>query len=677
MTKIHMSPGKLLLASCIAASCAQANLAEPVAYPQAPELQQRPEIEQIQREQIWTFETLEQYWEPEFVSQQVEQGKLPQLADRLPEKPLVYQTGAMTDGPGEYGGVLRMVIGARPTGWNWAAGNTQGYGGVNRIIQECLTKTGSMYKVIEEDREPLPNLAKSWEWSEDGTELTMNLIRGAHWSDGEAFDADDLIFLWEDNILDPNVPALASANTFGEGTTFEKVDDYTVRWTFKDSFPVLNLFSMSSQFCPGPSHLLKAEHPKYNPENNYRDYINAFAPNKTPWVTLGAWSTVEYKPDEILVMRRNPYYWKVDENGTQLPYKNEVHIKLSEWTDRLVQTLADNADLANMDEPTALLDGVQRANAEESLVRVILGPRTQGWAMEVNFSETNGVTTEKEKAIRQLNRDLRFRRALTQALDREALGQALIRGPFTTIYPGGLMPESPYFDTESVVYYPYSPDSTRQLLAETGLKDLNNDGYVQWTEGNLAGESIELTIAYTTSSPTQVMLAENVMAMLDEAGIKTVARPLPHNSRDSIRFSGTYDFMVVYTDDSYIIPEGNLSYMAPISSSAPFWHVGATNLTDFELELVDIITEFRRTSDPVQRGELMKKYNHVFTSNIYNIGLSSVTGAAMVSSRLKNVNPALPMKGYAWAEESIIRERLWTPAGLQKQEIFENTLPES
>ena len=667
----------VLLATLMMTGAAQAQLADPVPYPSAQQLNDEQDFEYFLRSQIWDYQTLDSYQEPEFLSKMVAEGLLPPVEERLPEQPLVYQSAAMADGPGEYGGVLRMVVGARPTGWNWLASNNQGYGGINQVVQECLTKTGSMYKVAEEDREPLPNLAKSWEWSEDGKQLTMNLIRGAHWSDGHPFSADDVMFKWEDNVLNDEVPAPASATTFGENAQLEKIDDYTIRWTFEESFPVLNLFTMANQFCPGPSHVLKEHHPSYNSEKTYGEYTNALGPNVMPWVTMGAWTTVEYKADEIMVMRRNPYYWKVDENGTQLPYKNELQVRLSDWSDRTVQTLAGNADLSNMDEPTMLLEGLQKAQSDGSSVRFIFGPRTQGWALGMNFSETNGISTEKEKAIRTLNRDIRFRRALTQAVDREALGQSVVRGPFSSAYAGGLMPESPYFDPAAVVYYPYSQESTKALLAEVGLKDLNGDGYVQWTEGNLAGEMVELNIMYGTGYPVEAILAENIVSMLDEVGLRAILRPLPENTRNSIRYAGEYDYALMATDNAFIIPEVELSQIAAITPSLPTWNVGAKDLQPFEQELVDIVNDFRNAVDPNERAELMRRFNEVFTGNIYTIGMTSVTGVALVNDRMKNVNPSLPMKGYAWSEEGVVRERLWTPKADQIREIFPETIPQS
>ena len=125
------------------------------------------------------------YSEPAWVTKQfVDTGKLPPVAERLPKEPLVYKTANMPDGVGAYGDVMRHVIGGRPEGWNYMAGQTQGWGGIDIGLSECLTRTGPLFMVEQEDLEPLPNLAKSWDWSEDGKELTIHLIEGAKWSDG-------------------------------------------------------------------------------------------------------------------------------------------------------------------------------------------------------------------------------------------------------------------------------------------------------------------------------------------------------------------------------------------------------------------------------------------------------------------------------------------------------------
>ena len=190
---------------------------------------------------------------------------------------------------------MRHVIGGRPEGWNYSGGQSQGYGGIDIGLSECLTRTAPLFQVEASDVEPLPNLAKGWDWSPAGHKLTMHLLEGAKWSDGAPFDADDVMYYWEDNVLDPNVSPLngATQETFGVGTTLKKIDAYTVQWTFKDAFPRQYLYAMAyGTFCPGPAHILKTKHPKYA-GTTYDQYKNAFPPEYMNMPVMGAWVPVE------------------------------------------------------------------------------------------------------------------------------------------------------------------------------------------------------------------------------------------------------------------------------------------------------------------------------------------------------------------------------------------------
>ncbi|MGI9505140.1 MAG: ABC transporter substrate-binding protein, partial [Geminicoccaceae bacterium] len=334
------------------------------------------DVELIGRDDLYDYRALGSYSEASFLEDLVEAGDLPPVAERLPNEPIVFKTEAMPDGIGSHGGVFRHVIGGRPEGWNWMAGQHQGWGGINMAVQECLVRQGPRWQIKAEDQTgPLPNLAKSWEWNTDKTELTMTLMEGVKWSDGDPFDTEDVRFWWEDNIEDENVTSRLAAGTLAPGAKMEVIDAYTFRFSFDEPQADTVLESLAYiQGCPGPSHVLKDKHPKYNSDATYEGYTNALPADMVPPVVLGAWVPVQHKPDELVVLRRNPYYFKVDESGQQLPYFNEIHFRLSTWGDRTTQAVAGTGDFSNMEDPGNYVEALKQSQSDESPVKVQFGP---------------------------------------------------------------------------------------------------------------------------------------------------------------------------------------------------------------------------------------------------------------------------------------------------------------
>ena len=192
----------------VSAVAVQAEMAAPTTPPDAPKFDAQGEPVFVNRADIYEYKALPAYNEPEWVKAFEAAGKLPPLAERLPKEPLVYKTANEPDGTGVYGDVMRHVIGGRPEGWNFWAGQSYGWGGIDIGLVECLTRTGPLFEVNAADLQPMPNLAKSWEWSEDGKTLTVHLIEGAKWSDGEPFTTADTEFYYNDVVNDPDVTPL-------------------------------------------------------------------------------------------------------------------------------------------------------------------------------------------------------------------------------------------------------------------------------------------------------------------------------------------------------------------------------------------------------------------------------------------------------------------------------------
>ncbi|MDL2401343.1 ABC transporter substrate-binding protein [Rhizobium mayense] len=683
----HVRPISILAALTIATSAIamSAYASEPTVPPVPPVFPAEGKIKYVPRDSILEFKALPEYHEPGWVTDKfVKTGKLPPVKDRLPKEPLVFKTGNMPDGIGVYGDTLRHVIGGRPEGWNYGAGQTQGWGGIDIGLSECLTRTAPLFQVEAKDTEPLPNLAKSWEWSPDGHKLTMHLIQGAKWSDGVPFNADDIMFYWEDEVIDPNVSPLgggASPEAFGDGTTLKKIDDYTIEWTFKDAFPKQYLYTMAyPNFCPGPSHILKPQHPKYS-KNTYDQFKNAFPPEYMNIPVMGAWVPVEYRSDDIIVLRRNPYYWKVDEKGNQLPYLNELHYKLSTWADRDVQAVAGSGDLSNLEQPENFVASLKRAAQPDAPARLAFGPRLIGYNLQMNFSANGwGNPDARGQAIRELNRNEDFRKAVTMALDRKAIGDSLVKGPFTAIYPGGLSSGTSFYDRNSTVYYPFDLAGAKAELAKAGLKDTDGDGIVNFPAGVAGGKNVEITLLVSNDYTTDKSLAEGVVAQMEKLGLRVIINALDGPKRDDANYSGRFDWMVRRNSTELASVVQNTEQLAPVGPRTSWNHrapeSGQLDLMPFEKEMVDIVNKFATTQNSDERVALMKQYQKLSTEHLYNIGLTEYPGALIINKRFSNVPPGTPIFMFNWAEDSIIRERLWVAADKQgKYELFPEQLP--
>lgn len=662
----------------VSAGAVQAEMAAPTAPPEAPKFEAQTEPVYVNRADIFEYKALPAYSEPAWVTAFVEAGKLPPVAERLPKEPLVYKTANMPDGPGVYGDVMRHVIGGRPEGWNFWAGQSYGWGGIDIGLVECLTRTGPLFTVNSEDLQPLPNLAKSWEWSEDGKTLTVKLIEGAKWSDGDPFDTEDIEFYWNDVIMDENVtPLMGASPATYSNATYATVDPYTFTLTFADPFPEQVLYAMAyGNFCPGPSHVLKPKHPKHGGES-YEAFLNAFPSDYMNFPVMGAWVVVEHRPDDIVVKRRNPYYWKVDETGQQLPYLDEMHFRLSTWGDRDVQAVAGTGDFSNLEQPENYVESLKKAADPASPARLAFGPRSIGYQLFFNQSANGwGEPDARGQAVRELNRNLDFRKAVTYALDRQRLGDSLVKGPFTAPYAGGLLTSTSFYDPASTVFYPFDMASAKAALEAAGLTDTDGNGVV-----NLAsGEDLTVTLLVNSDYATDGNLAEGVVAMMADLGIKVTLNSLTGKDFDNARDAGAWDWLVLRNNQEYVSAVQGTANLAPIGPMTAVWHrangAGEMDLQPYEQELVDAIKAFIGTRDPAARIEAMKTWQKVFTENVTAAGLTAYPGALIINKRFANIPAGAPIFMYNWAEDNIIRERVYVPADQQiGAELHPQTLP--
>ncbi|AEF80222.1 periplasmic alpha-galactoside-binding protein [Leadbettera azotonutricia ZAS-9] len=652
----------------------------PIPYPVNPSpLDSSAKIKRYALDQVIEYRSLPKYSEPDYVTAQVNQGKLPPVNQRLPETPQVIKTSFMADGPGPYGGVFANVFAVPIEGWNFGAGAVNGWFGIEAIVSQCLLSSGPAY-LRSDANEPFPALATGWTWSSDGLTLTMDLIKGAKWSDGQPFTADDVMYTWEDNINDPNVAGRSSPGTWavgGKPTKLEKVNDYQIKWTFAEPFPVYLLWAMADdRFYVAPAHYYKPHHPKYNSNATYSSFRSAGKPTALPVPVLGPWVPTEYRTDELLVFKRNPYYWKVDSDGRQLPYIDEVHFTYATNSlARTMNTMAGTCDLSNVGES---YDDVARSAADPNApFRVDWQGDSHAYGMEFNYDTKFGVSTDQDKANRALFRDIRFRQALTMALDRDGIAASLAAGPFYRAWGGGLLPASPLYTRESVVYLPYNVETAKAILASLGLKT-NSEGYLGYPEGPLAGKTIEIQLLAQQDLGNEIDIAQAAIPMFQAIGIKLTMKVLTGTAISETELNGKWDMKSYRYDSPQLVPNAFPAQLSPTDDNMMYNHYKIKTSGDampFETELNRITTAFATETDAAKQRQLMAEYNKVWTENATNIGVVTVSYGQLLNKYMKNVQPGLPVNLYSWGHQSMFMEQLYFEPDHQRRLILGTNLP--
>lgn len=653
----------------------------PSEYPEPQLIMGSREVQKLPLDQILTYKALDSYTEPDWVSDLVADGVLPPVEERLPLEPRVILESGMSDGLGVYGGVWRDFSACPTEGYNRGAGQSAGWFGIEAAAFASLLKSGPIYR-RSDALEPLPYLAKSWEWSEDGFELTMNLIEGAKWSDGHPFTTEDVLFTWEDMIVDTNVqsPKGASAWVFDdEMTQLEVMDDYTFKFIFPVAFPVQAFFQMDEgDFHISPAHILKPLHPKYNSEMDYVDFEAAMPPDETP-VVLGEFVPVEYITDELMILRRNPYYWGVDEAGNQLPYLDEVVFeKGPSGVGRTLSTLAGSADHSNLENPSTFIETLKRAEEDDAHFYVEWGPETLGFSIKLNLSTSLGVKDERDTAVRELFRDVRFRKAVSFALDREGISQSILRGPFLRGWAGGLFPGSSYFDRNTVAYFNNNPEAAAALLAELGFEDTDGDGTLNWpTERLASGENLVLALVTSEDAEETQTVGDAAVTLLGDLGVQINVRPLNSAARREMNEAGEWEMRVDRDGQTFAVPFTRCRELAPIEKEFSFHREGAEprELLDFEQELIDIVTAFCAQPDTDVRRQLMAEYNQITTENVYFMGVFVGRYGLAAAKRFKNVPAGMPVFMYNWTWENVMPEQVWVDPAQQIDQLRPGVIP--
>jgi len=380
-----------------------------------------------------------------------------------------------------------------------------------------------------------PDILKSIE-IEDGRIFTLHLRQGHKWSDGHPFTSEDFRYWFEDVASNPQLSPSGlpvSLIVQGEPPRFEILDETTIRYSWARPNPLFlpNLAGPSPLFIYCPSHYLKRFHEKFADKSTLDALVKQA--KQRNWAALHArldgmyrndnpdlpslepWILKTKPPADRFIFERNPYYYRVDETGQQLPYIDRVIESIADSKIIPAKTGAGESDLQarylRFDNYTFLKESEDRNNFNVRLWRT--GPGSQ-LALYPNINVSDEIW-------RALMRDLRFRRALSLGVDRHEINQAIYFG-LAIEGQNTLLPQSPLYEADwRSAWARYDVPEANRLLDLIGLGKRGGDNMRLLPDGR----PMEMIVENSGESTEQTDVLELIRDSWRKIGIRLFAKP--------------------------------------------------------------------------------------------------------------------------------------------------------
>ena len=575
------------------------------------------------------------------------------LANRLPSEPLVY---APYDAIGKYGGTLDVLSNATEAG-------TSDFLSVRHV---------NLVRYSDDLQTVVPNIAKGWDWNDDFTQLTFFLRKGHRWSDGAPFTADDVKFWYDELALDPKIMEKPKDYVLvgGEPMTVDVIDPQTVRFNLPAPKPGL-LSHFATSFAQGfqPKHFLGQFHPDVNADadalaqaagfENGLAVIRAYFGNSdwtdTPVPLLNSPDRVANLPADTMPTLEshitvsdttegrhyvaNPYFHIVDTQGNQLPYISEQdEIYANDNEIRILKLINAEADYKSQ--------SLQLPSAPLLLEHQESGDYTIDLRPEITLANVPFNVTHKNLEKRKVFGDLRFRQAMSIALNRDEINEVGFLGQGIPKQYVGFSPSPSFLDPKWESYMiQYDPEAANSLLDAIGMKDIDGDGMRELPNG----EQLILNMQFATQGVAGEVV-ELIGQQWSEVGIQSTVKEVTPDEYRSSQSSNNLDVGSWRKSQPMAIVLGNNELWVPPFENY-FGHrtgmlwaeyvdsKGASGVKPpaYVTQLIDDINAFQSTmAGTAESDELGARMVENMVGNLLFIGLVQAPAPVYHRNALKN-----------------------------------------
>ncbi len=551
------------------------------------------------------------FGEAPILAQRVKKGELPPIGARLPENPMVVSP---VHEIGQFGGTIRQ-----------------------RLVTDVFDE-GIIRKMLSENllgyEKPLPNrqilnLAEKYTFFEDGKKLRLNIRKGLRWSDGAPFTVDDILFWYEDMTLDENArqdPIFPSRWTnAGSPVSMEKEDEWTLLLSSQRPLPWI-LSTLCHDDIAIPKHFFSRHHPRYNPEATYDNFKKLTTRANialSPGIPrLSAWMASKWTRGLMVEYERNPYYWKVDTEGNQLPY-----------ADVLQFTVLANDQLALLKFQNGELDILSATAMSSQYAAVKSGERRGGYTLRfsVPSPEYNLFLNwdAHRPVLREAFRNRSVRIALSHAIHRDEMSQLLANG-FNERSCVSFSRATSYYSEEAALRHSdYDPEKARAMLDKAGYRDVDGDGIRELRDG-----SPFRLVLDCLSQGLVPDFGELVAGYWEAVGIKVDLNIALQEIIVPRRIVGDFEVTITRSPTHLL---GQTHMYAPVGPNLPFWHRNADReAPEWLREILEHLERAKYTMETQVREQELARIRDLYTEQVPFIGMGSSRGVWGARNRLGN-----------------------------------------
>jgi peptide/nickel transport system substrate-binding protein len=489
-----------------------------------------------------------------------------------------------------------------------------------------------------------PALAKSWKISPDGLTYTLILRQGIKFSDGQPLDADDVLFTFR-VYLDENVHATQRDLLIvgGKPIVVRKVDEQTV------VFQLAKTYGVGERLFDGlailPRHLLEKPY-----QEGKLGQIGSLATAADQWAGLGPFRLKEYVAGQRLVLERNPYYWKSDAKGNRLPY-----------VDELVFLFVPNADAQVLKFQSGETDTISQLSAENFSVlsrqqrgytMVDAGPGLEYNFLFFNLSDAGEKTSLEMQRKQKWFREVKFRQAVSAAVDREAIVRLVYQGRGAALW-GLVAPGNRRWGNEKLAHPARSLERARTLLKDAGFS-WSNGPNGESTLLDSGGKPVEFSILTSSSNADRAKMAALLQEDLKQLGMRVQVVPLEFRSLlDRVTQTKEYDACVMGIASFDADPNSDINVWLS-SGGTHLWNPSQAHpATPWEAEIDRLIEEQMSARTFEQRKKIYDRAQEFLAENQPMIFLASPNILAGAKNSIGNFHPAVLEPYVLWNVEQL------------------------